>query len=744
MTLRRVGNVATAAVAEIEPGRVVGGTSASFRYVIRPTIQGADIGYREIGLGIPAGFTDVELTRMTVGGADVAPDTATVGGEFLLTLAQRETRSLAVIVDFRATAPEIAGMHDFTARLADGNLEIAAAAGNADNDPDNGNRTVVETLMPQGIVLRLDVETDRDEVLVGEPLRVTFAVRNLGTDDVVDVQVAGDLPAHLKLAGETVWVDGVETAVERSGNGFTVALGTVPGREAPLARAAVEPGPGEAGYREIVFRAITGAGAKAGELRINARAFDYCDVCDLAEAASAEVRVGEDAEFERSTVIGKVFEDLDGDGRQDDGESGIGFARIVMDDGTYVVTDRYGRFHVPYVAPGQRVLKLDVESLGPGGEVVGDATRIVRVTPGLLARVNFAVRITTVTEVIGREPVPGVAIVSLADDHGIDVLGNIGMLRLLVNGTEVSAPTVRLSRRGDRLVTEVDAAEPVRNWAVLRHGAVGGVEAAAGTGPVPATIAVPEGGAREAYRLEVVYGDGTRVASPWVGPGDVISGIAAAPAATVAGREVRVDGFGRFTSHVTATESARIRVALEDTDGRRLERDVIVPTLTLHEVRSEQIVATDALPEDGLLGWTDPRNVVEVDGAAIPLGPDGAIVVPMGDDVDRATHAVVVRTPEGITRIVNLNVAREEHDASGARWVAQEGVPEMLLELPEAGLPMRTPQLRVTGSTTPGNRVEANGQPLAVDASGRISGNVQLQPGLNPVEFRVHDPAGQT
>ncbi|NNE43448.1 MAG: hypothetical protein HKN12_04515, partial [Gemmatimonadetes bacterium] len=36
------------------------------------------------------------------------------------------------------------------------------------------------------------------------------------------------------------------------------------------------------------------------------------------------------------------------------------------------------------------------------------------------------------------------------------------------------------------------------------------------------------------------------------------------------------------------------------------------------------------------------------------------------------------------------------------------------------------------------------GQPLAVDASGRISGSVQLQPGLNPVEFRVHDPEGQT
>ncbi len=98
------------------------------------------------------------------------------------------------------------------------------------------------------------------------------------------------------------------------------------------------------------------------------------------------------------TIIGRVFVDRNGDGEKQSAEPGIAKAVILTDDGLRVVTDEYGRFTIPSVDPGYRSAALDLTSI-PGYQIAANErisdrnsiSRTIRVAPGSLARMNFAV-----------------------------------------------------------------------------------------------------------------------------------------------------------------------------------------------------------------------------------------------------------------------------------------------------------------------------------------------------------------
>lgn len=97
-------------------------------------------------------------------------------------------------------------------------------------------------------------------------------------------------------------------------------------------------------------------------------------------------------------IIGRVFIDKNGDGEKQAEESGVANAAILTDDGLRVVTDEYGRFTIPSVNPGYRSATIDLSSI-PGYQIAenpkirerNSISRMVRVAPGSLARMNFAV-----------------------------------------------------------------------------------------------------------------------------------------------------------------------------------------------------------------------------------------------------------------------------------------------------------------------------------------------------------------
>ncbi|MBE9139053.1 DUF11 domain-containing protein [Nodosilinea sp. LEGE 07088] len=98
------------------------------------------------------------------------------------------------------------------------------------------------------------------------------------------------------------------------------------------------------------------------------------------------------------TIVGRVFVDRNFDGQQQAGEPGVPNAVIFMDDGNRILTDPDGLFSLINVLPGYRVGTLDLYSL-PGYTLApnlyrieeNSVSRFVRLSPGGLGRMNFAV-----------------------------------------------------------------------------------------------------------------------------------------------------------------------------------------------------------------------------------------------------------------------------------------------------------------------------------------------------------------
>lgn len=98
------------------------------------------------------------------------------------------------------------------------------------------------------------------------------------------------------------------------------------------------------------------------------------------------------------TIIGRVFVDKNFDGEQQPGEPGVPNSVVFMDDGNRVTTDANGLFSLPYAIAGFRTGSLDLTSL-PGYTLApnlyriegNSASRMVRLAPGGMARMNFAV-----------------------------------------------------------------------------------------------------------------------------------------------------------------------------------------------------------------------------------------------------------------------------------------------------------------------------------------------------------------
>ncbi|HXW77431.1 MAG TPA: hypothetical protein VEJ20_08485, partial [Candidatus Eremiobacteraceae bacterium] len=115
--------------------------------------------------------------------------------------------------------------------------------------------------------------------------------------------------------------------------------------------------------------------------------------------AAATVSVQSGVLSSCGTILGRVFVDLNGDGRPVDGDPGVANAVIVLDDGTRITTDSNGLFHVACTSSGWRTGTLDLTSI-PGYEPApnlyfvgqGGASILVHLEPGGLVRMNFAVR----------------------------------------------------------------------------------------------------------------------------------------------------------------------------------------------------------------------------------------------------------------------------------------------------------------------------------------------------------------
>lgn len=146
----------------------------------------------------------------------------------------------------------------------------------------------------------------------------------------------------------------------------------------------------------ITLSLVIGAGVTGTEFVNSAFANDPLGNRKISNIAQAVVRLEIESVFQCSHIIGRVFDDLDKDGYHDAGEPGLAGVRVVSVNGLLITTDAFGRYHVACdIIPADRIgsnyiLKLDTRTLPTGYSVTSENPRVVRVTQGKLAKINFA------------------------------------------------------------------------------------------------------------------------------------------------------------------------------------------------------------------------------------------------------------------------------------------------------------------------------------------------------------------
>ncbi len=288
----------------------------------------------------------------------------------------------------------------------------------------------------QGMVLDLTKTANKEDVVVGDIVTYQIEIKNTADNDVDLVTLEDHTPPNFKYLKGSTRLDGAPIADPSGNRSLEFNIGTVSALVDTNGNG--EADPQEQGYLLLSYQLIVGAGATPGDYVNTAHARDVCATCVISNTVSETVEVVLDPFFDLGTIIGKVFDDKNEDGWQDKGEDGIAGAMVVLDDGTYVLTDSHGRYHLPAVQPGQRLLKLNSHSLPSGTRFTTPITQVVSVTPGLLVKANFGARHRVELKKIGREGESSVNVERKeVNESTVDVYGSVAMQNLFVNGTEI-------------------------------------------------------------------------------------------------------------------------------------------------------------------------------------------------------------------------------------------------------------------------------------------------------------------
>ncbi len=223
----------------------------------------------------------------------------------------------------------------------------------------------------------------------GQLVPYTITVTNLSGDLLTDVSIVDRFPAGFSYVEGSALLDGVPTEPTITDRDLRWDGLVIAGLET----------------RALRMLLAVGAGVNEGEYTNRAQVLTGLTGGPLSGEATATVRVVPDPTFDCTDVTGKVFNDIDRDGVQDDGEGGLPGVRVVTVRGLVATTDAFGRYHitcaiVPHESRGSNfVLKVDDRTLPSGFRLSTDPVRIGRATRGKALKLNFGASIFRVVAI---------------------------------------------------------------------------------------------------------------------------------------------------------------------------------------------------------------------------------------------------------------------------------------------------------------------------------------------------------
>ena len=217
---------------------------------------------------------------------------------------------------------------------------------------------------PLGAGLFVDKIARSRDAEIGGTVDYQVTVRNVAAIPVMNVQLLDSLPRGLTyVAGSARRQNAVsaqgtpsvalalnDPRIEKV-RGLTFALGTLAAGESVV----------------VSYRTQIGPGTSVGKIRNSARAMGSSAFDSyVSNVASAEVLIRGGVFTQRGILMGRVFVDLNGNGRFDRQEIAVPGARVFLEDGTYAVTDRDGQWTIYGLLPLTHVVKIDRTTLPTG------------------------------------------------------------------------------------------------------------------------------------------------------------------------------------------------------------------------------------------------------------------------------------------------------------------------------------------------------------------------------------------
>ena len=217
----------------------------------------------------------------------------------------------------------------------------------------------------------------------GQLVPYVITVNNQYGAPLTDVTIVDRFPAGFSYVAGSAQLDG------------TPAEPTSTGRELAWSGLTLSATP----QHTIKLLLAVGGGVTEGEFVNRAQVMNSFTGNPMSGEATATVRVVPDPTFDCTDVTGKVYDDANRNGAQDEGEAGLGGVRVVTARGLTASTDVHGRFHItcavtPVEGRGSNfVLKLDDRTLPSGYRPSTRTVMVERATRGKALKFNFGASI---------------------------------------------------------------------------------------------------------------------------------------------------------------------------------------------------------------------------------------------------------------------------------------------------------------------------------------------------------------
>ena len=319
---------------------------------------------------------NVDLKNITLTDANAVVPT----GLKIATLAPGKTDTATFTASHLITADDayqgkVSNTAKITAAYLDG-LSFKDIADVSDfADPAQNRPTVLPVLSLTPVLTKTAA---KPEIKRGETDIFTITASNLGSGPFA---ISDMMPPGFAFVAGSATVNGVAAMPTQSGQNVTFN---------PVAPVA--------GKLIVKLKLLSSTTLSTGKFYNNAQIARSVDGKVLGKAQVA-ITIADEAVFDCSDIIGRVFDDLNSNGYMDDGEPGMPGVRLVTLNGILITTDVSGLYHVPCAAIPDAVigsnylLKLDVRTLPTGYKLTTENPRDVRVTRGKVTKLNFGAAI---------------------------------------------------------------------------------------------------------------------------------------------------------------------------------------------------------------------------------------------------------------------------------------------------------------------------------------------------------------